>query len=301
MLEARAFEPEFLARLERLVLGIKRARTARLGQRTLGRVQGIGIELENFKSYSEGEDLRFLDWNAFARLDDLLLRTYRATRQVEVTVLIDASASMGVPRADDKLGFALLLGAALAYLGITENDAVRMVSFAMPRGKMRLERGIACSRREMYPQLKPFITAIRPEGPTRLTAMTDLLLSERRSPGLVILISDFLVAPSDYEVALGRLVAARHEVKVLHVMGERESTGDLREHMMRIRDVESGEIRELALGEDAGARYRRRVEDLAERLRDFCTRRAITYVRAFGASNLDRILTGELPRLGLVV
>ncbi len=301
MLEARAFEPEFLARLDRLALGIKRARTARVGQRTLGRVQGIGIELENFKNYSEGEDLRFLDWNAFARLDDLLLRTYRATRQVEVTLLIDASASMAVPRADDKLGFALLLGAALAYLGVNENDAVRMISFGIRRGKMRLDRSLVCSRREMYPQLKPFVNGIRPEGATRMTAMADELLAQRRSPGLIILISDFLVEPSDYENALSRISAARHEVKVLHVMGERESTGDFHDRMMRIRDIETGEIRELAPGDDAGERYRRRVEELAERLRDFCGRHAITYVRAFGAGNLDRIITGELPRLGLVV
>ncbi len=58
MLEARAFEPEFLRKLDRLVLGIKRARTVRAGQRTLGRVQGLGIEPENFRDYAEGDDLR---------------------------------------------------------------------------------------------------------------------------------------------------------------------------------------------------------------------------------------------------
>jgi uncharacterized protein (DUF58 family) len=301
MLEARAFEPEFLGRLDRLALGIKRARTARVGQRTLGRIHGLGIEVENFKTYAEGDDLRFLDWNAFARLDDLLLRTYRATRQIEVTVLVDASASMAVPRADDKLGFALLLGAVLAYLGIGENDAVRMVSFAMCRGKMRLDRSAVYSRREMYPQLKPFISAIRPEGSTQLAAMAEQLLIERRPAGLMILLSDFLVDPSDYEDALTRLMVARHELKVVHVMGERESSGQFGDHIMRVRDSESGEVRELALGEDAGERYRGRVEELAARLRDFCTRRGITYVRAFGAANLDRILIGEFPRLGLVV
>src|ERR1700688_5223281 len=105
MLEARAFEPDFLRRLDRLVLGVRRARTVRAGQRTIGRVQGLGIEPENFKEYSEGDDLRFLDWNAFARLDDLLIRTYRAEREIEVTILVDASASMGLPPEDDKLGF----------------------------------------------------------------------------------------------------------------------------------------------------------------------------------------------------
>ena len=104
MLEARAFEPEYLRKLDRLVLGIKRARTVRAGQRALGRVQGLGIEPENFKEYAPGDDLRFLDWNAFARLDELMLRTYRADRQVEVTSLIDASASMGLPSATTSSG-----------------------------------------------------------------------------------------------------------------------------------------------------------------------------------------------------
>ena len=69
----------------------------------MGRVQGAGIEPENFREYRAGDDLRFLDWNALARHDHLTVRTYRAERQVEMTVLIDASASMAHPAADDIL------------------------------------------------------------------------------------------------------------------------------------------------------------------------------------------------------
>src|ERR1700731_62507 len=121
MLEARAFEPEYLRKLDRLVLGIKRARTGRAGQRALGRVQGLGIEPENFREYAPGDDLRFLDWNAFARLDDLTIRTFRAERQLEITIMVDASASMAVPADDDKLGLALALGAGLAFIGMNKN------------------------------------------------------------------------------------------------------------------------------------------------------------------------------------
>src|SRR6516165_9555677 len=116
MLATRAFDPEFLQHLDGLVLGTKRARSVRAGRRSVGRVLGSGIEPENFREYSTGDDLRFLDWNAFARLDDLTVRTFRAERQIELTVLIDTSTSMGVPEADDKLGFAVVLGAALAYI-----------------------------------------------------------------------------------------------------------------------------------------------------------------------------------------
>src|SRR5215469_13937320 len=100
MLVARAFDPEFLQRLDALVLSTKRARTVRAGRRSVGRVLGSGIEPENFREYSTGDDLRFLDWNAFARLDDLTIRTHRAERQIELSIIIDVSASMAVPEPD---------------------------------------------------------------------------------------------------------------------------------------------------------------------------------------------------------
>src|SRR5258707_379937 len=224
MLEARAFEPEYLRKLDRLVLGIKRARTVRAGQRALGRVQGLGIEPENFKEYAPGDDLRFLDWNAFARLDELMLRTYRADRQVEVTSLIDASASMGLPERDDKLGLALAIGASLAYIGMADNDAVRIGAFAMHRGSMKLEATQFHRRRESYLNFKPFVTSVRAGGETRLGAAVDELVLQRRPAGTVAVISDFLVNQGDLENALKRLVAARPDVKVIHLMGEQENT-----------------------------------------------------------------------------
>src|SRR5712692_10746359 len=113
MLAERAFEPEFLAKLDRLIIGIRRARTARRGQRTAGRIQGVGLEIENFREYGEGDDLRFLDWNAAARLDELFVKTYRTEREIETTILVDASASMDAYPSDDKMGLALVIASAL--------------------------------------------------------------------------------------------------------------------------------------------------------------------------------------------
>jgi uncharacterized protein (DUF58 family) len=300
MLEARAFEPEYLKRLDRLMLGIKRARTVRAGQRTLGRVQGLGIEPENFRDYAEGDDLRFLDWNAYARLDELTLRTFRAERQVEATMLVDASASMGYPEHDDKLGFALAIAASLAYIGMAENDAVRLAAFAMRRGAMRLDTTPFHRRRESYLDFRSFAGAVRPGGETRLGAAIDELLLQRRSAGIVIVISDFLVNQTDYEDALARLLAARHEIKVIHVLGEQEATGMYPPGLYRVRDAETGEIRETVLGPETAAACRRRVEQISERIGEFCKQRGIVYARAFGAGNLDVFMERELPALGVV-
>lgn len=300
MLAARAFEPDFLCRLDHLVVGIRRARTVRAGQRTLGRIQGLGIEPENFKAYAPGDDLRFLDWNAFARFDELMLRTYRANRQVEVTALVDASASMGLPARDDKLGLALAIGASLAYIGMAEYDAVRIGVFSMRRGTMKFEATPFHRRRESYLDFKPFVMSMKAGGETRLVSAVDQLLLERRQAGTVILISDFLVSESEVEDALKRLVAARHEVKVVHVMGEQESTALYPSGMFRVRDAETGEVRETALGPAMAAALRRKAEKIAARIREICTAHAITYAPAFGAGNLDSIMERELPRLGIV-
>ncbi|HSU90231.1 MAG TPA: DUF58 domain-containing protein [Sporolactobacillaceae bacterium] len=300
MLETRAFEPEFLRKLDRLVLGIQRARTVRAGQRALGRIQGLGIEPENFKDYAPGDDLRFLDWNAFARLDDLMIRTYRADRQVEITSLVDASASMGLPERDDKLGLALAIGAAFAYIGMADNDAVRIGAFAMRRRAMKLETTQFHRRRESYLNFKPFVMSIKSGGETRLGAAVDQLLLQRRPAGTVIVISDFLVSESDAEDALKRLVAARHEVKVIHVMGEQESTGSYPPGLFRVRDAETGEVRETVFGPAIAATLRRKVELIANRVREICTAHAITYAQAFGAGKFEDFMERELPMLGIV-
>jgi uncharacterized protein (DUF58 family) len=300
MLEARAFEPDYLRKLDRLVLGIKRARSVRMGERRIGRIQGIGIELENFKEYTQGDDLRFLDWNAFARLDEPMIRTFRAERQVEITALVDASASMSMPERDDKLGLALALGASFAYIGMADNDAVRLGAFSVRRGAMCFETTPFRRRRESYLEFKDFAQSVHAGGETRIGAAVDQLLLQRRPRGVVIVISDFLLSAGETEDALKRLVAANHEVKVVHVLGEIESSGAYPPGLYRIRDAETGEIREAVFGPEAAAACRRKVEQLVARVRAICADIGAVYAQAFGASTLDHFMERELPLLGIV-
>ena len=121
-----------------------------------------------------------------------------------------------------------------------------------------------------------------------------------RPAGTVVVISDFLVNEGDLEDALKRLVAARHEVKVIHVMGEQESTASYPPGLYRIRDAESGEVRETMLGPAAIEGLRRKVEKIATRIREVCIAHSIVYAQAFGAGNLEAFMERELPLLGIV-
>jgi uncharacterized protein (DUF58 family) len=300
MVEERAFEAAFLGRLDRLILAVKHVRAARAGQRTLGRVQGPGLELENFKPYVQGDDLRFLDWNVLGRLDELMIRTHRSERKVEISIVLDASASMTLPVDDDKAGLALALAAAAAYIGMSENDAVRLVAFSQSSGRLAFSASMFHHRRESYPELRPFIKSLRFHGETALDAGVAELLSQRRVRGVIVLVSDFLVSPAQYERALSRLLAAGYEVKVVHVMGESEHSGAFPFGAYRVYDSETKEMRELRLDRRVLSAYRQRVERLVSQVKEFCHKNAIAYVPAFGAASFETIVMQKFPRLGLV-
>jgi hypothetical protein len=117
---------------------------------------------------------------------------------------------------------------------------------------------------------------------------------------MVIVISDFMVNAGEYEDALSRLIAARHEVKVVQVLGERESSGSWPPGLYKLRDAESGSYRDFAVSAAAVAAYRAKLESLLGRLKDFCADHAIKYAAAFGAGNLDQTVRREFPRLGVV-
>jgi hypothetical protein len=155
-------------------------------------------------------------------------------------------------------------------------------------------------RRESFFAFRPFVSALSSVGAAGLSAATAEFQRAPNRAGIVIVISDFLMTPFDYENALAQLVAARHEVKAIHVMGERECGGVYPPGAYRVRDCETGELREVTFGADESERCRRRVEEHAARLSSFCDHRGILYSRAFGACNLDAIMSREFPRLGVI-
>jgi hypothetical protein len=101
-------------------------------------------------------------------------------------------------------------------------------------------------------------------------------------------------------LSLRGLLRARHEVKVIHVLGDRESTGTYPPGHYRVRDSETGELCEVKLGPRAAETCRRRAERLSADLAAFCAANGILYARAFGASHFDDIVMREFPRLGVV-
>jgi len=290
--------PDVLRKLDRLRLAGQHSVSHRPGHTPLARAsQASGLELANYRAYTPGDDLRYLDWNAYSRLDQRVIKTFRAEREAPVHLLVDASASMAVPVIDGKLAFAVALAAGLGYIALHQNNPVRAVALGHGDGT-RLSPLLRHALR--LPDLLRFLGSITAHGPTRLGEGIDAYLRSTHLPGTVVVISDFLVEPMHYERALDLLRGRHHHVVALHVIGPSECDPSALPRRVRLRDAETGRERLLDLTAAHRARYARAVEEHRAQLARWCATRAIGHATADTAAGVEQCLLAELPRAGLL-
>jgi uncharacterized protein (DUF58 family) len=283
--------------LSRLALHVRRGMGERPGDRRFpGRPQSAGIEVEAHRAYAPGDDLRHLDWNAVGRLDTLVVRRFTAERELVVHLLLDASASMAVPARDDKLGVAKDVVLALAYVALAANDAVRVASFTGTA--TRVSRVLR--QRTSVAQVRGALGGVDARGPL---ALGEALASYARchpTPGLAIVVSDFMMDPAEIERGVEALRARRWEVLLLHVLGrgELEPARDFSRGVLA--DVESRATRPIELTAAVLARYGAVLDEHLRALEALAERTRSVYARLVTDASLAELLTVELPRRGII-
>src|SRR5947199_9922292 len=139
------FGSDFLKKLEYLSLISKRVfRGSLLAQRRTMQLGG-GIEFADHREYTPGDDFRYLDWNLYARHDELLLKRFQEEEDLHVYFLLDCSRSMAYGSLP-KFDLARQVTAALAYIALADLDRVAVIAysqeivadFPLPRGKDRV-------------------------------------------------------------------------------------------------------------------------------------------------------------------
>src|ERR1700704_6738410 len=120
--------PELLAQLEQLELVSRKIFRGRMKGERRSKKKGQSVEFADYRNYVIGDDLRFLDWNLFARLEKLFIRLFMEEEDLHFYILIDNSLSMdfGTPT---KLHYAKQVAAALAFVGLVHLDRARTETF----------------------------------------------------------------------------------------------------------------------------------------------------------------------------
>jgi uncharacterized protein (DUF58 family) len=294
------FDEKTRRKLEQLMLTASKVRAGALKGERRSVKRGTSIEFADYRNYTPGDDLRRLDWNIYARLDRPLTKLYEDEEDLSVHVLLDVSASMNWPPADEgdpeqhKFSYARRLAAGLAYVSLTTND--RFLMTALTDGGMT-HFGPARGRGYGVAMLN-YVAGLEARGAVDLNAaLKDYALRSGR-PGLCLVISD-LFAPEGFLDGLNALLGKGHEVGIIHVLSPDEIEpalgGDL-----RLIDVETGTAQEVSIDGAMRDLYVKRVNAWRDELRAECRRRGAHYVPVSTAGAWEKVILYDLRRLGLV-
>jgi uncharacterized protein (DUF58 family) len=287
------FDAEFLKKLERLRLIAKRLAWANAKGEHPSSRRGYSLEFSDYRKYQQGDDLRYVDWNIYRRLDRLLLKVFTADEEMNVYLLVDTSRSMaeGTP---PKIDYAKKVAAALGYIGLKNLDRVGGASFSSAlHGSLTLGRG-----RKQVLGLFSFLSKLSCQGETDLQAAIHSFTNLFPHPGLVIIISD-LFDPAGWRAGLEELATKKYQLLVIHILDPQEITpkpwGDV-----ALNDVESGRERRFFLDTDLIRRFQEELTGYFNEIETVCSSRRIDYLRTTSELPFDEFVLQTLRQVSSV-
>ena len=284
--------PELLRRLEQFqLLAARRAKSSAKGERR-SRARGQSVEFADYRNYVAGDDLRYLDWNLFGRLERLFLKLYEAERELPVRIFLDCSESMnfGEPR---KFDFARQVAAAIGYVALCGFDRVSIVPFpnegenVVTAGALRTVRG-----RKSSLQFFQNIVRLQCGGGASFNEALRRGALEARQAGVAVVLTDFL-DPAGYDKGLNALVGRGFQINAVQILSPDElapgTYGDL-----KLVDAETGMIQEVTFGKYRMNAYQQTVQNFIQKLREFCASRGINFFSVSSAIKLEDLLLKQL-------
>jgi uncharacterized protein (DUF58 family) len=283
----RFFSNAFLMQLERLSFISRRPHIGRVKGERRSRRRGSSVEFADYRPYEVGDDLRYVDWNAFGRLDRLYLKLFVDEEDLCVHILLDASASMDFGR-PNKFGYATRLAAALAFIGFVNLERVGVAVF-----RDRVSEGWLPSRgRNQFLPLEDFLAGLQPAGPTGFNDSLRQYGLRAKESGVAVVISDFL-DPAGYQSGLRALLERQFDVHVIHLLSAEELSppigGDL-----ELVDSETGEVREVSIDAATLRAYEERLGEFLSGIEGFCRNHEFNYARVSTDVALEDLLLRRL-------
>lgn len=246
---------------------------------------GFSQEFAEYRMYSEGDDLRHVDWNVFARTERAYLKRYRGETNTQLTMLLDVSASMAFGSHEvNKLDYARYVVASLAYLSNQQRDATGLIVF-----DDEVKNYVPPSSRQG--QFARILHAIEKVQAGARTALAKPLLHcqeflHRR--GMIVLLSDFYEPPAKVIEAVAPLRYRGNELILFHILDPQEIRPVLREPSL-ITDMETGDAMEVS-PDYVKNEYTQKIDAHIEALKSEAQRNGIDYFLLDTSKPLDSML-----------
>jgi uncharacterized protein (DUF58 family) len=291
--DATLLDPDFIARLERLEIVSRKIFHGKMRGERRSKRRGESVEFADYRNYVVGDDLRFLDWNVYARLDRLFLKLFQEEEDLHVNILFDTSASMDWGK-KSKSRYARQIAASMAYIGLSNNDRVSLYAFS--DGLSYELAGLRGKR--MIAKVLDFLSHVECGGGSDLSRACRQFAMRHPQPGILLVLSDFL-DKGGFEQGLRMVLGRKFDMYCIQMLAQEEIeptvTGEL-----RLTDVEDQDVAEVSVSRALINRYKHNLKAYCESLQEFCTRRGITYAFTSTEIPFDQIVMTYLRRRGLL-
>jgi uncharacterized protein (DUF58 family) len=289
------FDSDFLKKLEYLSLISKRVFRGSLMAQRRTKALGTGIEFADHREYTPGDDFRYLDWNLFARHNELLLKRFEEEEDLHVYFLLDSSRSMafGDP---PKFDFARQVAAALAYIALADLDRIAFTAFAkdivadfpLTRGKGRIL------------SLLKFLGNLEAQGEdTDLERVVTGFIHRDQRRGLVVIVSD-LYDPQGFEKGMDLLRHRKYEPHIVQMFDKYEKEPADMLGDVEMWDVESGTNRKVTITERNLRQYRKLFQEFQDRVQAYGNRYGLGCTRTSTEIPFDELILKMMRQAGAV-
>jgi len=286
-------DPEFMTKLDRLELLSRKIFVGRMKGERRSKRRGESVEFADYRNYVKGDDLRFLDWNIYARLERLMLKLFLEEEDLNVSVLFDVSRSMdwGDPH---KGLYVKRVAAALAYIGLCNYDRVSLYGYSDTLG----HEMVGVRGRRLVAQVLDFLKQIEYAGRSNFTTVARRFALRHKGKGVVVVLGDFL-DKAGYADGLRYLIGRDFDLYVVQVLSPQEIDPQLAGDL-RLVDVEDGQTAEVTISRPLLEKYRATLTAYCRGLKDYCTRRGATYLFTSTRVPFDALVLSYLRQRGLL-
>jgi uncharacterized protein (DUF58 family) len=290
----RFLHPETIKRISRLELRARQVVEGFLSGRHRSPYFGHSVEFLQHREYTWGDDPRYVDWKVWAKQDRYYVKQFEEDTNLRCTLLCDVSGSMRYGNgAMNKYEYGCTIAASLAYLLLRQQDAVGCVAFdEQVRQTVPLR-----TKRNHLDSIVAALDVSRPSNKTGIYQILRSVTEDTPRRGMMVLVSDLLVAREGLLRGLKLLRSRGHDVMVFHVMDDDELdfpfTGPSRFEGLELFDVVRCNPRALREG------YLAALGAYLEEVRWGCAQHNVDYALVRTSQPLDAALTAYLcSRLG---
>ena len=285
-----------MSKLDRVDVMSRKIFAGKLQGERRSKKRGVSVEFADYRHYVHGDDLRFVDWNIYARLDKLFLKMFLEEEDLSLVLAIDASASMdwGNP---GKFMFAQQVAMALGYIGLTNQNRVTLFSFSA-RGVEPLPNLRGRRRTRAMGQ---WLLDLEPGGPGGFDEAMRQIALGRQGKGVMVILSDFMFKEG-YEKGLRYVTGGGYDTYCLQVLSPEEVdpgshglAGDL-----KLTDIEDDDVAEVTISAGLLKQYKENLNAYCGKLREFCVRRGIMHMTVDTSVDLTTLLLDYLRKRGLL-